>query len=364
MQKSEYYQAIGKRVTNAMKALRLTQHQVLLKCHEHGYEISQSALSKMLTGSSIQILSLAQVCQVLELDIAEVLSLDPETDVHVQRQPQENGDFLITNARNKAFRGYKGKYFLYFYTTKNEDYIHEGTFWLEEDSSTHQCVADIRFKTGEKNEDGKDIEKHYSGPAYYSIPMQTIYVEVTSEDIGEKCYLLFHYDFLAYQNLECRLATVITVSCGTRRLPTMHRMLLTRKELTEDDLYFLCGQLKLNSSEILISENAYREFIRDEKLPPKFYEYFGDKETYSEHFISSVAKISYFSFNESLISDSFLPPMDKMKIICLLRKYSAAARYNKISDKSEEIIYKFLQIKNKDAKEQGEKPNLSTENVK
>ena len=38
--------------------------------------------------------------------------------------------------------------------------------------------------------------------------------------------------------------------------------------------------------------------------------------------------------------------MDKMKIICLLRKYSAAARYNKISDKAEEIIFKYLELNN------------------
>ena len=35
-----------------------------------------------------------------------------------------------------------------------------------------------------------------------------------------------------------------------------------------------------------------------------------------------------------------------MKIICLLRKYSAAARYNKISDKAEEIIFKYLELNN------------------
>ena len=93
-----------------------------------------------------------------------------------------------------------------------------------------------------------------------------------------------------------------------------------------------------------MSENAYREFLRDPKLPEKFFEYFGEKETHAEGFLSSVAKIPYISFNESLISDSFLSPFDKVKIICLLRKYSSAPRYNKISGKAEEIVYNYLQF--------------------
>lgn len=342
MQKMEYYKLVGKRLSTAMKTLHYTQQQVLAKCMDHGYTINQSAISKMLSGTNIQTFHVAQICEALGLNIAEVLSFDENTEIQVKEKPQTPS--LITDARHNAFRGYMGSYSIYFYTTKNEDSIHHGIFNLQEDPATHQCMADLRFKTGEKNEEGMDIEKHYTGPVYYSMSMQTIYCEVFSAEIGERCYLLFHYDFLAYQNLECRLATAITVSSGVKRLPTMHKLLLTRTELSNDTLDYLCGQLKLNSSEILISENAYREFLRDPKLPNKFFEYFGEKETHAERFISSVAKVPYFSFNESLISDSFLPPFDKIKIICLLRKYSAAPRYNKISGTAEEIVYNFLQF--------------------
>lgn len=344
VQKTEYYQLIGKRLSKAMELLHYNQQQILLKCSEQGFEISQSALSKMLSGTSIQTLQLVQVCKILGLNLSEVLSLDVDTETNWKILQKPQSDQVITDARHKAFRGYRGEYSVYFYTTKNEDSIHQGFFTLTEDPATHQCIADFRFKTGEKNENGEDIEKHYTGPVYYSISMQTIYCEVYSEEIGEKGYFLFHYDFLAYQNLESRLVTALTVSSGIKRLPTMHKLLLTKKPLSPDELDYLCGQLKLNSSEILISENAYREFLRDPKLPPKFFDYFGAKETQAEGFLSSVAKVPYISFNESLISDSFLPPLDKIKIICLLRKYSSAPKYNKVSSKAEEIVYKFLQL--------------------
>lgn len=343
MQKAEYHQMVGKRLSEAIERLHYSQQQVLLMCVEQGYSINQSSLSKMLSGSNIQIFQIAQICKVLALNISEVLSLDPSTEVHVENQ-QIHSEQIITDAQNSAFRGYKGTYSAYFYTTKNEDSIHFGTFKIQENPATGQCMADFRFKTGEKNEDGKDIEKHYTGPIYYSVSMQAIYCEVYSEEIGEKCYLLFHYDFLAYQNLECRLVTAITVSSGVKRLPTMHKLLLTRTQLTPDDLEYLCGQLKLNNSEILMSEIAYREFLRDPQLPEKFFEYFGERETYAEGFLSSVARIPYITFNESLISDSFLPPFDKIKIICLLRKYSSAPRHNKISGKAEEIVYNYLRF--------------------
>ena len=344
MEKAEYYQMVGKRLAMAMEQLNFNQQKVLLMCSEQGCLINQSTLSKILSGSNIQIFQIAQICSVLSLNLSEVLSLSPETEVSIVGKHKDCSNQIITDARNNAFRGYKGVYSAYFYTTKNEDTIHCGTFKIKETPITHQCTADFHFKTGEKDENGKDIEKHYTGPIYYSVSMQTIYCEICSEDIGEKCYLLFHYDFLAYQNLECRLVTALTVSSGVKRLPTMHKLLLTKKKLTQSDLDYLSGQLKLNNSEILMSENAYREFLRDTKLPERFFEYFGAKETNAEGFLSSVARTPYLSFNESLISDSFLPPFDKIKIICLLRKYSCAPRYNKISAKAEELVYNYLQF--------------------
>lgn len=345
MEKVQYYQMVGERLRKAMEQLDWNQQKILLKCSERKYTIGQASLSKMLSGSNMQMLQVVQVCDTMGLNVAEILSLDPNTEVRLPDMQKKHSEQIITDARDPAFRGYKGKYSIYFYTTKNENSIHQGTFELQEDSVTHQCMVDFRFKTGEKNELGIDIEKHYSGPAYYSVSMQTIYCEVCSEEIGEKGYLLFHYNFLAYENLECRLISAITVSSGVKHLPTMHKLLMTRTELSADDLEYLCGHLKLNNSEILISENAYREFLRDPKLPEKFFEYFGGREQQAEGFLASAARIPYITFNESLISDSFIPAFDKIKIICLLRKYSASPRYNKISSKAEEIVYNYLKLK-------------------
>lgn len=346
--KHEYYQLIGKRLSEAISKMNLNQQKILSLCLEHEYDISQSALSKILSGSSIQVLQIAQICDAVGLNVSEVLSLSPETEITIPHNKPNDVLTLITDARNNAFRGYLGQYHIYFYTTKDEDYIHQGTFRLSEDAETHQCVVEFHFKTGGKNEQDQEIEKKYTGTACYSIQMQTIYCQIKSEEIGEISYLLFHYDFFTYQKLECRIAAAITVSSGIKRLPTMHKLLLTRKKLSNKELHILSGQLKLNNSEILISENNYRAFLQDPYLPKEFLQYFGSDESDGKGFLSSVAKINYYSFNESLIRDSFLAPKDKMTVISLLRKYSISQRYNKVSAKAEEIIYKFLQSSEKE----------------
>ena len=43
-----------------------------------------------------------------------------------------------------------------------------------------------------------------------------------------------------------------------------------------------------------------------------------------------------------MIRDSFMSEEDNIKSICLLRKYSAAAKYNKVGGKADQIVYKFL----------------------
>ncbi|MCH5255423.1 MAG: hypothetical protein J1F41_10905, partial [Lachnospiraceae bacterium] len=108
MQKMEYHQLIGKRLSRAMELLHYNQQQILLKCSEQGYAISQSALSKMLSGANIQTLQVVQVCKVLGLNLSEVFSLDRDAEIHVRERQGIQSDQIVTDARSNVFRGYKG----------------------------------------------------------------------------------------------------------------------------------------------------------------------------------------------------------------------------------------------------------------
>lgn len=71
-------------ILNQRTGLILIQvSQKIFDCLRVLFSISQSALSKMFAGTSIQPLQVAQVCAVLGLNIAEILSLDKGAEIHL-----------------------------------------------------------------------------------------------------------------------------------------------------------------------------------------------------------------------------------------------------------------------------------------
>lgn len=358
MDKKTYNEMVINRLNKEIQNRNINQSDLSALCEKKGYSLPQSTISKLLSSSTVNInlLQVAQICDTLEINMGDLFSLDPAAIIERKKkevQKPEAGDqsdHFITDARNSFFRAYKGAYHGYFYTTENKEFIHRAIFSIEEDPDTQQCIANMSFKTGERNSLNEEIVKRYTGPVIYSNTMQAIYCTLRSDEIGEISYVLLQYDYIAFQNLESRLATVLTVSSGMKRLPTMHRMLLTRKELTDDELAILCGQLRLNNSEIVISENSFREFLSD-KVPESFFKLYDED---GSKFSSTVAKDSYYIFNESKIGDSYLPAEDKAVIISLLRKHSIAPRCNKVSHKADELIYKYIKIRMEEEKKEKE----------
>lgn len=347
--KRDYDELVSSRILNAVSSKNITQKQIIKLCLAKGYAISQPTLSKLLSGSSMpSTYQLIQICDALELNLNEVLSLDSNVKVSITENidlfNEKKKSFFITDATDIDFHGYVGSYYVYFYPTKNsnDDFFIPGQLKIFPDPITSKCKVELKFETGKVDINNKAIVKFYTGNATLSLAMQTIYCELKSEEIGEITYLLFQYNYIAYEQLECRLATVITASSGIKRLPTMHRLLITRKKLSDKDLYYLSGQLLLNNSEILISETAYKQFLKDKFLPDEFKTYYDVTEQNGSAFASMLAKIPYYLFNESILNDSFISSDAKTRVICLLRKYSSAKRYNKISNKADEIIYKYL----------------------
>lgn len=347
--KQEYYQLIASRISQFLLAKGISQKKLLQLCIENGINISQATISKILAGSSMALYQIVQICGVLDLNLSEVLSMNKDVKISIatEKEDKKNSPF-ITDASCDSFHGYTGTFYVYFYqTTGSEEALISAKMEINPDPSTQKCRVEFEFHTGRMDRNDNRIKKTYIGDAVLSNKMQTMYCTLKSVEIGEICYFLFHYNYIAFEQLECRLATVITASSGIKRLPTMHRMLMTRRDLSEEELYFLSGQLRLNESEMLISETAFKQFLKDPLIPGSFFDYFGDSGQECPGFTSSVPKIPYYYFNESVISDSFLPVEDKAKIICLLRRYSAAPRYNKISDKADEIIYKYIKASGK-----------------
>ena len=347
-QKMDYYKVVGERIEYCLKALGYTQDDLSKQCISNGFSISQATISKIVKGvSGLNISNIVGICETLHLDLNEVLSSNPELNtvtISESSTSPASYDSLIADCTRKEFTPYLGDYFCYFYRTKsNESDMLCGTLRFEKAKNSKKCIVSISFETGKYTEDGKKILKKYTGEACISLSMQAVYCTVQNDEIGEICYFVFSYRPILYEKLECKLAAVLTVSAGGNRMPTLHRMLISRKKLSDETLSLLEGQLNLNASEILISHSAFNAMLKDD-VPESFRQYFCEQNEAKplDQIFTNVASIPYYYLNESVIRDSFMPPEDKQKMICLLRKYSYSPKYNKIGTKADELVYQVL----------------------
>ena len=334
---SEYNKLVGERIKTAMIIKGCTQGDLIEKCKELGLVISQPSLSRLLSSADrLDIYKVATICKVLDLRLDKALSFDSNEDIGLVRD-----EAFITDATDDAFQGYLGDYKGYFYSTLNDDVIHCGDFRFYRDSSTNRCMVSFCFSTGSNNGNNVPIRKEFLGTAKLSKNYGAICCELTAKDgKGDVSYIIFKYDFIANQQCVCKIGMVVTICAGFKRLPVAHKLLICSKELSEEDISIIGGQLKLNDDSILVSASDYRDFVECSLIPASF-------KPYIEHdkdlFVSKAANLSFYSFREDDILDiKNLPREDKAKVINLLRKYSNSKRCKKVGPKSEAFIFDYL----------------------
>lgn len=345
MNANEYSLLISKRIKNAMEARNITQSDLKNRCKDFGLDLSQSSLSRMLSGvDKMDVYRVATICKALNLQLNELLSFGPEETVSLR---VDNADSAFTyDASDRRFKSYMGDYYGYFYSTENTETIHEGVFKFFADPSTGNCCVSFTFETGKLDVNGNIIRKEYIGTAKLSDNFGAICCEMTSKDEnGDVSYIIFKYHFIANQQCECIIGMVVTICAGLKRLPVSHKLLICRQKLSEADMPFIAGQLKLNDDMIIISESDYYDFIKDPLLPESFKTYV---EKDKDLFIKKAATLVFYSFREDDVLDNkSLSKEDKVRVINLLRLYSNSKRCKKVGPKGENYVFGYLMEKKK-----------------
>lgn len=344
--KEGFYQNYEKKVLNNIRSIML-DHQVTQKILAQKSGINQSTLSKLLSGKSgFTLEHIAKIAQALKVDAADLVSfharpLTVDNNLYSSHFIPEN-DNLVCSVTRPAFKGYIGnKYYLYFYSTiSSETKLIQGELTLTA-SEENRCNINLEIYTGQIDVSGNPIKKIYTGDMVISISLASCYCTLTNAEIGELCFLSFHHMFLFSQDILCRVGAVLTTSSGGNRRPTLHRMIISKYafDLDEDseDLHFLKGQLKLNSSKILISEKEFDALVKqcsseaDGNLK-KFFSSFKDLAEHEE----------YYQIEESSLLGTNVPVDTKINGISLLRKASASSKYNKISSKCDEFLFEYI----------------------
>lgn len=196
--------------------------------------------------------------------------------------------------------------------------------------------------TGQKDANGKDIEKKYYGELIISLTMGACYCLLINPEIGEICSINFKHSFLFNQRLISRVCTVNSTSSGGNRLPIMQRALIAETKLdvvhpTGEDFQFVSGQLRLNETMIYTKKDAIDELINstDSKTSKDLKDFFESAKK------SSVGE-DYDVFDETKIRSINASSNIKAKGISMLRDKSISLKYNKISTKTEEFVFQYI----------------------
>ena len=345
--KNDYLFRISMRIKNVMKSRDINQAELIALAGNHGYIIRQSTLSKILSDSTcMSIISVVQIANTLGIDLNDLFSESNSLEVRNYRDTS-SADVpknLIRRADSQEMRPYLNSYYTYFFPTKSSDEgILTGRLQFTHSDDKSKCLAHFSFETGKRDIQNNPIKKEYEGELIISRNMSAAYCVLTNETIGEISYILFNYIPIIYEELKCRVALVLTSSAGASRIPTVHRMIISRDEINPADMDILKGQLYLNESEILISESGLERFLSDERLDSSFIEYFC-KAGQDAKFLG-LSPVPYYLFDEAIIRSAFLDSKVKTKAISLIRQYSASPKYNKVGSKCDELVYKFLSDK-------------------
>lgn len=347
-----YYSSVSKKLQKLYIHKGFSLSELSKKCKRLGLDIDTTTISKIFNfkavtagkrPTSMSLVNIVTLCNVLDADINQVLSIE-QRNMNVDELLHEgtsgakdNVESFIFNPKASAFHGYLGRYYCYFHSTiSGEDSIIHATLDLSHNLATDQCDAEFRIDTlceQESTIDWSDDnnKKIYTGRMVISIQQSSCYCILTNPRIGEVCMFTFHHRFFNSQDMQCRLAATVTVSAGDNRRPTMHRLLLCRRELSEKELQDIRPQLRMNSSKIIVSQQAVDKLIENQLLSPETIEA-----------LHTIGATGYYKFHESLIKDLSISPVEKRRDICALRGSSEVREYAKVGKDADTLVHQML----------------------
>lgn len=327
---------LGKRIREEMARQNIDQASLAGKIGQ-----SQAAISNIITGkTNVSMKTVFLAMEALEMDPLKELEYCSRDSSHAparnldlfSKQLREMTRDFISSPSCKEFNGQLGTFHIYFHSTNShENKVLHGT--LELRPIDGQCLATLDLICNKDAEDADDGHKLYTGAAFISLPQQAVYILLASNKLSELCFLIYPYNRIlsARSSLECTMAISVTISAGIdSRLPTAHRIFLSRRKLDEKSIHLIRGQLLLNKSMILISKEAFEEMRTHEHLHSEFLHYI----------MNHCDKGSYYAIEE--IPFKNLTHNGKTSYfhdLCILRSYSSAPKNNKINPQVIAKIY-------------------------
>lgn len=244
---------------------------------------------------------------------------------------------FITNSSHVLFKSILQTYHCYFYPTASQETrldssILHGIFRIYNEQD--KCKVELTINTSKKDLNKQTLVKTYKGYAIYSSATNSLYCILN--DKIEYCFIIFRYHHLSYALQDCHMAMMLSsASATTDRYPTALRIFLSREEVEPKHIPLLAPHLKVNFSQISISDTELSSF----KLEAPEY----------EHIINTMRDKLFaekvYSFKERTvlsIASETLEGKELDKFITLLRSHSEAFHYIKVGNKANDTIRNLL----------------------
>ena len=342
-QRNDLYKSIGNRISKAMEDQGCSIQTLISRCAALGYETNQSPISKIRQGiSSMAITNLVFICKALSLDMNEILALPEEvTEAKIDKsktfskKKSQDSSVFISDPKDNRLKPYLGNFWGYYYSAADSKGIIEEVriFIGESDGRDDETTVKMTYITPLMDVDGNPIQRIYKGTLVLSEKALTVYCNLRCEATGKQFNFSFLHskDVYGEKGFKSAVCAVMCTNRGEVYYPTIQRMILSRRQLSPDELNSVRSQLKLNDKKILISKVHLRDVLKNEKCRTLMMERICDGDP---EWINRLNYIGYCEFDESFFRGKFANETDEAIVINAFREYSLALPYNKVGAKA------------------------------
>lgn len=326
------------------------------------YRLYQRKLSRIEQGKELIFLpaktvnALKDLCNISE-DITDTYlqAIKAETQVRSTPLLRVNGEGnLITEKSSNDITLYLGEYYCYYISTETRNNaivkakLLIGHEMNEIDSSG--CPACFMIF----NSNGQEI-KRYVGQFLVNTHYGAWYCILIGKEKQEMSFLVASHLRQTLGINYFNMALALTTSAGRKKYPTVHRMVLSRKELNPRELRIVRSQLKLNSEILRISESELDDMRKKVLIKLGKSKRGAEKRQlasllyYIDIIKTRAKKEVFYSFNESMIyKDATSPKQEKDRgyVLSKLRSITDDHFTSKIGETPYKICMEEI-IKNK-----------------
>lgn len=211
-----------------LKKSGMNQNELVYRCCERGYSISQSSLSKVLSGQKKMSLEECKAfCDVLKISADELL-FGSEWAAH-----NSDAFFLLSRKNLEYAKALLGEYKIYYSSTAAEEggRLIEGRLRLCQKGEWIQAVVLIQVN--------KESEKAYEGYLMINREWPVAYIVLKRMITDEISVLALRYREFLHEAMKCRMALCLTTGAGEKKNPVAHQVALFRKNEVQDNREFL-----------------------------------------------------------------------------------------------------------------------------